>query len=68
MHACAINALLSSRALQTEKGVATLRPASRLAFILGEDSPFAEIGDEVERYPKGDDVLEKKQARETHIP
>ncbi len=37
-------------------------------FIFGEDGFFAEITDQVKGDSQGNDVLEKEQAREAHVP
>src|ERR1700758_2161248 len=37
-------------------------------LVFQEDSLFAEVADQVERYPERDDILVEKQTQETHIP
>ena len=38
------------------------------AFVFGKDRSLAEIGDQVKACPEGYNILEKKQAQETHVP
>lgn len=64
------NVIASAEGYRHQTGLecATLSSPHSRASVFQEDSLFAEIADQIKRYPERDDILVEKQAQKTHIP